>query len=91
MRAVENRDLGDHARSQLQIVVTDKAGRSRTRTFDRWGMKFDEGRRELMLFEKPAELRQGPSRTGDDEHKKNRVVVFEDYLKLVREATKLIA
>lgn len=57
MREVEDRDLGDRGTSRMQIVVTDKAGHSRTRTVQTRGMKFDGGRRELMLFDSPAELR----------------------------------
>lgn len=57
MSAVEDRDLGDKGRFKLEIVITDKAGRSRTRSVAVTTMQFDEGRKELMLFESPADVR----------------------------------
>ncbi len=57
MDAVENRDLGDKAISRLQITITDKAGRERTRGVQSQSMDFEGGRKQLMLFESPADVR----------------------------------
>jgi len=57
MDAVENRDVGDRATSRLQITITDKAGRKRTRGVQSRSMEFEGGRKQLMLFESPADVR----------------------------------
>jgi len=57
MDAVENRDLGDQATNRLQITITDKAGRKRTRGVQSRSLEFDGGRKQLMLFESPADVR----------------------------------
>ena len=57
MAAVENRDIGDRATSRLSITITDKAGRERTRGVQSRSMEFEAGRKQLMLFESPADVR----------------------------------
>ncbi len=57
MDAVENRELGDKSVSRLEITITDKAGRQRKRTVQSWGMDFEDSRKQLMLFETPADVR----------------------------------
>lgn len=57
MTAVEERDHGDRGRFSLEIATTDQADRTRTRTVQVWTTKFDEGRKELMLFDSPADVR----------------------------------
>ena len=57
MDAVENRDVGDRSVSRLSITVTDKAGRSRTRVVRVRASENEEARRQLMLFESPADIR----------------------------------
>lgn len=56
MGAVEDRELGDKGMSRLEITITDKAGRQRSRVVQSWSMDFDAGRKQLMLFESPADV-----------------------------------
>jgi len=57
MRAVESRDLGDRSTSELDITITDKAGRKRKRSVQSWTMEIEDTRKQLMLFESPADVR----------------------------------
>jgi len=57
MRAVEDRELGDRSVARLEIEITDKAGRKRSRTVRSWSMDFEDSRKQLMLFESPADVR----------------------------------
>jgi outer membrane lipoprotein-sorting protein len=56
MEAVESRETGDKTTLTLTITITDKAGRSRTRVLKVRSMEFDDGIKQLLLFEKPADL-----------------------------------
>lgn len=57
MNAVESRDTGDQTTFTLDITIEDKAGRSRTRVVQVRTLRFDEGNKQLLLFEQPADLR----------------------------------
>jgi len=57
VEAMEARDTGSSSRFQLSIRISDKAGRERTRQVQVRTMAFDGGTRQLILFEKPADLR----------------------------------
>jgi outer membrane lipoprotein-sorting protein len=57
MRAAEQRETGDKQTSRLQITIEDKNGRQRTRVVQSWRMDFEEGSKQLVLFEKPADVR----------------------------------
>lgn len=56
MKAVEDRDQGDRSKSVLSMEVRDAKGRTRSRTVVSWGKKFPEGRKQLMLFQQPADV-----------------------------------
>ena len=56
MNAVENRELGDKSEGRIEITITDKAGRNRSRVVQTWSMEVDEARKQLMLFESPADV-----------------------------------
>ena len=57
MNAVEARDTGDRVTARLQITIADKAGRERNRVVQTWAMEVEGGRRQLMLFAEPADVR----------------------------------
>ncbi|NOY25386.1 MAG: outer membrane lipoprotein-sorting protein [Oligoflexia bacterium] len=57
MAAVEGRATADHQTARLQITIRDKAGRERTRTVQTRSMKFDQGNKQLLIFEAPADVR----------------------------------
>lgn len=57
MTAVEERATGDRMTARLSIAIADKAGRERTRAVQIRAMEFDGGRKQLMLFEAPADVR----------------------------------
>ncbi len=57
MNAVEARETGDKQVARLQITIRDKAGRERTRSLQTRSMSFDQGTRQLLIFEAPADVR----------------------------------
>ena len=57
MDAVEARDEGDRSKSRLSMRIIDKDGRERTRAVQSRGMRFGEGRKQIMLFESPEDVR----------------------------------
>ncbi len=57
MAAVEARAEGDKQRARLAMTVRDSAGRERTRVVQSFGLNFEGGRRQLMIFESPADVR----------------------------------
>ncbi len=57
MAAVEDRDTGDKMSNRMSITIIDKAGRQRQRTVASQSMDFEGGRKQLMLFESPADVR----------------------------------
>ncbi len=57
MDAVENRPDGDKQTSRLVMVVKDAAGRERKRAVRSQRLDFAGGTKSLMLFEKPADVR----------------------------------
>lgn len=57
MAAVEGRDTGDKMVSRMQMTITDSAGRARTRVVQSRSMKIPGGRKQMMLFESPADVR----------------------------------
>ena len=56
MRAVEEREQGDRSKSVLNMEVKDAKGRSRSRTVVSWSKDFPEGRKQLMIFQQPADV-----------------------------------
>ncbi len=57
VEAMESRDTGSSSTLKLGITIADAAGRERTRQVQVSSMEFDAGTRQLILFEKPADLR----------------------------------
>ncbi|MCA9545916.1 MAG: outer membrane lipoprotein-sorting protein [Myxococcales bacterium] len=57
MQAVEGRPQGDKAVGRLAMTVTDGQGRERKRVVQSWAMEFAGGRKQLMIFESPADER----------------------------------
>ena len=57
VEAMESRDTGSSSTLKLGITIADKAGRDRTRSVQVRTMEFEGGTRQLILFEKPADLR----------------------------------
>lgn len=57
MRAVETRDSGNATTLKLHITIEDDAGRQRSRKMHVRSMEFDEGAKQIVLFEEPADLR----------------------------------
>jgi hypothetical protein len=57
VEAMEARDTGSSSTLKLSITIADKAGRERTRLVQVRSMKTPEATRQLILFEKPADLR----------------------------------
>lgn len=57
MKAVEERDRGDKVTTRLKMTIKDASGASRTRVVRSRSMKFDGGRKQLMLFESPEDVR----------------------------------
>lgn len=56
MAAVEKREDGDRSRSVMAMEVVDDQGRRRSRTLTAWMKQFDEGRKQLMIFNAPADV-----------------------------------
>ena len=56
MKAVDERDEGDRASGTLSLQVTDGKGRSRSRSLKMWSKKFDQGRKQMMIFSDPADV-----------------------------------
>ena len=56
MAAVEDRDQGDRAKSVLMMEVIDDKQRRRTRQVTTWSKTFDKGRKQLMVFNAPADV-----------------------------------
>ncbi|MEE2645000.1 MAG: outer membrane lipoprotein-sorting protein [Myxococcota bacterium] len=57
MEAVESQPEGDQSKGRLVMTITDNAGRSRQRVVQSRAMNFAEGRKQLMRFESPADVR----------------------------------
>ncbi len=57
MAAVENRDTGDKMVSRMQMTIRDSAGRERVRVVRSRSLKVHGGRKQLMIFESPADVR----------------------------------
>lgn len=57
MQGVRDRELGDKTRVRSEMTITDAAGRSRSRMMQSLGLKFGEGRKSLLFFEAPADVR----------------------------------
>ena len=56
MKAVEAREQGDRSKSVLNLEVRDAKGRTRSRTVVSWSKDFEEGRKQLMIFQQPADV-----------------------------------
>jgi outer membrane lipoprotein-sorting protein len=57
MAAVEGRDTGDKMVARMQMTITDAGGSQRQRVVQTRSMKFAGGRKQLMIFESPADVR----------------------------------
>ncbi|MCB9739557.1 MAG: outer membrane lipoprotein-sorting protein [Deltaproteobacteria bacterium] len=57
MAAVEGRDSGDKMVARMQMTIRDSAGRERVRVVQSRSMKVPGGRKQLMIFESPADVR----------------------------------
>jgi hypothetical protein len=56
-QAVLDRNDGDRSSMQATLTVVDQGGRERTRKLKQFGMKFAGGRKSLIFFESPADVR----------------------------------
>jgi hypothetical protein len=56
-QAVEDRDIGDRGTAQATLKLLDQNGKERARKFRQMTMKFAGGRKTLMFFESPADVR----------------------------------
>ena len=50
MKAVEGRLQADRTKARTVLRITDSGGRVRERVVRSWGMEFDGGKRQLMIF-----------------------------------------
>lgn len=57
MDAVEKRDTGDKVKARLVMTITDKAGRQRQRVLQSRALEFKEGRKQIMVFESPGDVK----------------------------------
>lgn len=57
MKAAEERAEGDKSKSRLVMQIIDKDGRKRERVVQSRSMDFAEGRKQVMLFESPEDVR----------------------------------
>lgn len=55
--SVQNRDLGDRMLGRMTMVITDASGHTRSRTLVTRALKYGEGRKSIMFFESPADVR----------------------------------
>jgi outer membrane lipoprotein-sorting protein len=56
MQAVEGRTQGDRMKSRMSMTITDAADRQRTRTVQTRTMDFEGGRKQILMFESPADV-----------------------------------
>jgi outer membrane lipoprotein-sorting protein len=56
MSAVQDRDEGDRSKSVMVMEVVDDKGRRRSRSITAWMKRFEEGRKQLMIFNAPADV-----------------------------------
>ena len=56
MKSVEAREQGDRTKSVLNLEVRDSKGRTRSRTVVSWSKDFADGRKQLMIFQQPADV-----------------------------------
>ena len=56
MSAAEDREARDNTQMRLSITITDDKGRERSRQVQVRAMQFPEGSKQIVLFEKPADL-----------------------------------
>lgn len=56
MSAAEDREKNDNSQLRLSITITDKSGRERSRQVLVRAMRFEEGTKQLLIFEAPADL-----------------------------------
>lgn len=57
VQAANNRDDGDKRISRSIWTLTDSSGKSRKRVLRLWSIDFAEGTKTLMIYEKPADIR----------------------------------
>ncbi len=57
MDTVENRDQGDQVKSLMIMRIFDAQNRERTRHVTSWSKDFAEGKKRLMIFSSPADVK----------------------------------
>ena len=57
MDAVKAQATGDKVISQMEMTITDKDGRKRTRTVESRALDFPEGTKQIMVFQTPADIK----------------------------------
>ncbi len=57
MEAVDAQPTGDRAKSTMKMTITDASGSKRERVVQTQGMEFPGASKQLILFEKPADVR----------------------------------
>lgn len=57
MVAIESRARGDKAVSRMKMTIIDSAGRERVRTVASRSLEFPGGKKQLLIFESPADVR----------------------------------
>ena len=57
MQAVEDRETADRVKSQVALKIIDHNNRSRERVVQSWSMESGKARRQLMIFQAPADVR----------------------------------
>jgi outer membrane lipoprotein-sorting protein len=57
MNAVDARETGDKSVSKMTMVIKDPSGRQRTRVVQSRGLDFSGGKKQLIFFESPADVR----------------------------------
>ena len=57
MKAVDDRPTGDRAVSRMQMTIIDANGAKKVRVVRAWAMDFKEGKKQLIFFESPDDVR----------------------------------
>ncbi|MCA9525151.1 MAG: outer membrane lipoprotein-sorting protein [Myxococcales bacterium] len=57
MTAVQNRTEGDKVRARMVMTIGDQAGRERTRALQSRTMLFPEGKRQILVFDDPVDVK----------------------------------
>ncbi|MEZ4463400.1 MAG: outer membrane lipoprotein-sorting protein [bacterium] len=57
MTAVQNRADGDKTRARMVMTIADAAGRERTRAVQSRSLQFPEGKRQILVFDDPVDVK----------------------------------